>query len=318
MTEDRNQVKEVKTSFSNPSYEQELSQDEINLMDYVRVILKRKVTILICFLAIIITVGIFSFLSPKVYIINTLLEVGQVAGIVVEDPVQVIEKIKGDVYGIFVREKLQITEKEYPEIKSENPKGTRLILFSIESSKTQQSKNILEEINKIILEEHQGEFESKRELLEKEIEFLEKNIDVLEEAIERTRTKIGFLEEEKKNLEAKIEALQKILPYQQDPGTQFALFDTKEKLEQKKQEIEDGYLEINSSEVGINSFKSQINSLQEQITKNIRPTQIVKIPTISEDPVRPRPLFNMALAGILGLFIGTFLAFGREWWAKAK
>ena len=277
--------------------------DEIDLMDYVKVILKRKWLILAIFLSAAIVAEVFSFLMPKVYKIDTVLEVGQAAGVPIEDPGQVVEKIKGDVYGIFVREKLGIPEEKYPKIKTENLKDTRLISLAIESAEPQQAKNILEEINNLILAEQQEKIKVKKGLLEN-------NIEVAKKDIERIKAKIGFLEEERKNLEAKVEALQKILPYQQDPGTQFALFDTKEKLEQKKQEIENRYLEINSLE-------NQINSLQGQI-EDIRPTQVIKSPTVSASPIKPRPLLNIVIAAVLGLFIGVFLAFFQEWWGKSK
>jgi len=276
--------------------------DEIDLMDYVKVLLKRKWLILAIFLGAAMVVGVFSFLMPKVYKIDTALEIGQAAGVPIEDPGQVVEKIKGDVYGIFAREKLGIPEEKYPKIKTENPKDTRLISLAIESAEPQQAKNILEEINNLILAEQQEKIKVKKGLLEN-------NIEVAKKDIERIKAKIGFLEEERKNLEAKVEALQKILPYQQDPGTQFALFDTKEKLEQKKQEIENRYLEINSLE-------NQINSLQGQI-EDIRPTQVIESPTVSASPIKPRPLLNIVIAAVLGLFIGVFLAFFQEWWEKS-
>jgi len=135
--------------------------------------------------------------------------------------------------------------------------------------------------------------------------------------VARVERKIASLEAEQRNLEAKVAALQAVLVYQQDPGTQFALFDAKEKLEAKRQEIENRHLQINSLEVQINNFRGEINSLEKGI-EDIEPTKIVKPPTVSERPVKPRPLLNMVIAGIIGLFAGVFLAFGREWWQKSQ
>ncbi len=291
--------------------------DEINLMDYVKVILKRKVFILALFLAAVIAAGIFSFLMPKVYKIDTVLKIGQVAGNIVEVPSQIIGKIEGDVYGVLIRKKLNISEAEYPKIKAENPKDTNLLNIKIESKNPQQSKEILEEKNELVLTEHQEEVELKKVYLENKIYLSEENIKVLRKDIERIKIKISSLEEERKILEAKVEVLQEILPYQRDLGTQFVLFNSQEKLESKKQEIENRYLQINSLRKEINDLKSHINSLEKQI-EDIRPTKIVKSPTVSEEPIRPRPLLNMAIAGILGLFMGTFLVFGKEWWEKSK
>jgi len=319
--------------------------EEIDLMDYVKVILKRKWLILAVFFGAAIVAGVFSFLMPKVYKIDTSLEVGQIAGEAVEVPGQVVEKIKSDVYGIFVREKLQIPEEKYPKIKIENPKDTNLITLVIESAKPPESKNILEAINNLILAEHQEKIKTKKELIGQDIKTTEDKIKLAESDIEKTKNKIEPInedikrienkianaEEEKENLEAKVDALQKVLPYQQDPGTQFALFDTKEKLANKKQEIENLYLTINSLkrskedlDVQINSIKTSIESLNAQINAlkasldEIKPTQVIKSPTVSEKPVKPNKKLNIIIAGILGLFVGVFLAFSQEWWEKSK
>ena len=319
--------------------------EEIGLMDYVKVLLKRKWLILAVFLGAAIVAGIFSFILPKVYKIDTSLEVGQVAGGVVENPGQVVEKIKGDVYGIFVREKLGIPEIEYQKIKTENPKDTRLIKMAIESASPPKAKNILEEINNLILAEHQEKIKVKKGLIEQDIKTTEGKIKLTESDIERTKNKmkpidsdierienkIVFAEEEKKNLEAKIEALEKVLVYEQTPGTQFALFDTKEKLANKKQEIENLYLTINSLRkskedlmIQINSLKENIENLNAQINAlkasldDIKPTKIVKSPTVSGSPIKPRIKLNIVIAAVLGLFVGVFLAFFQEWWEKSK
>jgi len=47
--------------------------------------------------------------------------------------------------------------------------------------------------------------------------------------------------------------------------------------------------------------------------EEIRLTEVVKKPTISEQPVKPKKKLNIVIGGVLGLFIGVFLAFGKEW-----
>jgi len=314
---EEHRVKEDKSSFPPSSHKWDSVEDEIDLMDYVKVILKRKVFILAVFLLVVIIAGIFSFLSPKIYEVESVLEIGQVAEKVVEAPSQIIGKIEGDVYGTTIREKLNISGTRYPQIKAENPKDTNLLSIKIESSNPQQAREILEEKNELVLAEHQEKIELEKTVLENEIYLVEEDINVLQKDIERIDIKISSLAVEKENLEAKVAVLEDIVVYQQDPGSQFALFDAKEKVEAKKQEIENMYLQINSLEGRINDSKSEINSLKLKID-NIRPTLIIKSPSVSENPIKPRPLLNIVIAGILGLFVGTFLAFGREWWEKAR
>lgn len=323
----------------------QLENEEIDLMDYVKVLLKRRWLILAVLGGTVIVAGILSFLLPKIYKIDNSLEVGSISREAIESPEQLKAKIESGVYGILVRQKLNISEREYPKKKVENPKGTNLIKIEIQSKKSQMAKDILEEIDNLILKEHQEIINQKIILINQDIKNVEEQISLTESDIEKTQNKIAptnedikrienkiiYAEEEKENLEAKVDALQKILPYQQDPGTQFALFDTKEKLANKKQEIEDLYLKINSLrktkedlEMQINSLKATIDDLRSEINSlkasldEIKPTEIIKKPTISEEPISPRPILNIVIAAVLGLFMGIFLAFGREWWEKSK
>ncbi|MFH1392107.1 MAG: Wzz/FepE/Etk N-terminal domain-containing protein [bacterium] len=310
-------------------------QDEINLADYVRVILKRWKSIFFIFVLAGAGVFIFSILSPKIYQIDSFLQIGKINSVLIEDPEQLTAKINNQVYN----------GKYEVGVKAENPVNTQLIRLKIESDDFNKAKAVLEEINNLILQEHQTKTEIQKELIQNDIQQLESKINLVESNIQKTKNKISPIEndikrienkivyakEEQKNLENKIKALEEVLIYEQDPGTQFALFDTKEKLENKKQEVENLYLSINSLQrtiedinIGVSSLEAQKDDLELEINKinkslqEIELTKIVKQPTISKGPIKPRTLFNTAIAGVLGLFIGVFLAFVREWLSAAN
>ncbi len=321
-----------------------IDADEINLMDYVVVILKRKWLVFGIFLIFVIATGIFNYFDPKIYEIDTSLEIGKIEETIIEEPIQVVKKIENNVYESSVREKLGI-EGGYSKIKAEDIKSTNLVKIKAESDNPELSKSILEEMNSLILAEHQEKINTKKELIENNIETTQDKIQLVESDIEKTKNKIKPLEndierienkieysgEEKENLEAKVEALEKVLVYEQTPGTQFALFDTKEKLASKKQEIESLYsginsliidiadlnLTVNSSETSIGDLNAQINSLRASLS-NIKNTEVIKKPIISDGPIKPRFLLNVVIAGVLGLSMGVFLAFGKEWWQRSK
>jgi len=263
--------------------------EDIDLMDYVRVVIKRKCLVLATFLGIAIFAGTLSLLMPKVYKIDTILEVGEIEEKPIENLGELVGRIKSDIYGVEIRDKLEILEKDYPKIKVENPKNTNLIKIETDSSNTELAKNILTEINSLILKDSQEELEKKK--------------GELENKIEKLKDKINSLEEKKQNIESEIEILEKIPLKDQTPASQFALFATKERLNAKEQEIE--------------NLDSQINSLEE-ILKNVQPTEIVKPPTVSTEPISPKPVLNTVIGATLGLFIGIFLAFGKEWWESNK
>jgi LPS O-antigen subunit length determinant protein (WzzB/FepE family) len=327
-------------------------EEEINLADYIKVLLKRKRLILACFFIFVVIAGIISYTTPKVYKIESVLEIGKIENAsedvseqMIESPTQLLGKIEGNVYGVRIKQNLGISNKELPIIKVENPKETNILIVSIESSETEKMRQVLIEGNNLILADHQKIIETKEKLFENNIESIAEKIKAVQEKIKitlnkivpfendivRIESKISALEEEKENLENKINFLQEQLVSEQTPGTQFALFDAKERLAQKKQETEDLYLNINSLKTTIEDYRLEVNSLEMAITdynseidslntsiEEIRPTKIVKEPTISENPVEPRPLLYMAIAGILGIFIGIFWAFGKEWWEKSK
>jgi len=169
--------------------EEKQFEDEIDLMDYVRVILKRKKTILFWFFGLAIIAGIISFIMPEVYKIDTALEIGALQGQSIESPTQLVGKIDGDVYGIRVREDLNISEAEWPKRKTENPKGTNLIRIVIESKETEISENVLKEVNNLILKEHQDIVNIEKDLIEKKIITAENKIESTEEDIVIVRKK---------------------------------------------------------------------------------------------------------------------------------
>jgi uncharacterized protein involved in exopolysaccharide biosynthesis len=273
-----------------------LEDYEIDLADYVRVLLKGKWLILgVAVVSVAVAVGL-SFVMSKIYKVETSLEMGRVGkeqtqpkvSNLVEEPSQLVEKISGGVYNASVRETLGIAEADFPEMTAENPKDTALVSIWLESADPQGAKEILDELNKLILADHEGEIKAIQDLLENDITRLE--------------TKIASVEGEEDVLEAKVAALQETLLYLQTPGTQYALFDAQGQLESKKQEVENLYSSINSSRRSL---------------EDIEPTAVVKSPVVPSEPIRPRPLLNGIISAILGLFLGTLITFGREWWVKS-
>ena len=116
-----------------------MDEEEINLMDYIKVILKRKWLILKIIVGAIIVVGILSLVMPK-YKVDTILEVG-VTEDTLEAPNQLVEKLKNGNYNEAIKTKLNI--KKLPKIGVSNPKDTKLIIISITSSNPEQAKKIL-------------------------------------------------------------------------------------------------------------------------------------------------------------------------------
>ena len=262
-----------------------MQEEEINLIDYIKIILKRKWLILKITVGVMIVVGALSLVMQK-YKVDTILEVG-ITEDILESPNQIVEKIKNGNYNEVIKRKLNI--EKLPKIEVSTPKDTRLVIISIKSSNPEQAKKILEELENLILKEHQEKFDSQKKIL------LENK--------KRIENKISYLENEKKILEEKVNYFTNLMASSPSPTYQFLLTETKEKLEKKKLEIESQYLELNTLEQKLNSYQA---------------TRVIKAPTLPASPVEPGIGVKVTIGLIVGLLGGIFLAFVIEWWEKER
>ncbi len=233
----------------------QFNTDEVDLKNYIRIIARYKKLIVSIFLISVIIIGIFSLFLPKVYKIDTLLEIGNFKEEkAIESPEILAINIKEGKYRVLVSEMLDISETEYPEIKTENLNKTNLLRIEILSVNPKRDKEILDKKIEIILAEHEKKLEEKRV-----------------------------------NIERKIAEIQESLNF----------------LKTQKIYADEG---IASLQITISDLREELNFIQE--------TKVIKQPTISEKPIRPRIAVNMIIAGILGLFFGISFAFGKEWWKQ--
>ncbi|HOX29965.1 MAG TPA: Wzz/FepE/Etk N-terminal domain-containing protein [Candidatus Paceibacterota bacterium] len=279
--------------------------EEIDLREVVDFFIKNKRFILTSAVLFGVLAFIVSSALPKVYKIDSALEIGLVGEgetmAAIEDPVQLKDKIDKDIYGQAAREKLSISEKDFPKLKAQNTDKTRILYISTESSETERAKKVLEEINSIIIDNHQNRVDAA-------IKDYSNSIDTGKKNIERIKNKIASLEEERKILEGKVEVLEKISVQNQDLSIQYALLNAKENLESKKQEIDNQYLQVNA-------LQQDINKLQIKIDES-RPTVATMAPSVSEKPVAPRSMLNALIFSILGFGAGTIFLFFRGWLRK--
>ncbi|MFH1451192.1 MAG: Wzz/FepE/Etk N-terminal domain-containing protein [bacterium] len=319
--------------------------EKIDLIDYLRIIIKKGKYIFSVFLFVLVGTAIFTFLSPKVYRAETIISIGKTDG----DSAEVVEKIKNDVYGISVREKLGGAEDVYNKIKTERVKDTDLIKIEIESGSAKSAKASLEELNRVIIAEGEERIRAQKELIEGKIGAVKNNIILAQNDIEtinnkfkpvdngikRLQNSITLLEDEKLILEEKERILVEAGPYDQLDGqlsgSLFLLLDVRAKVNEKNMEIEKAFSSVNNLQgerenlnLQMNSFKKRIEDLNLEIRNleasliSLEPVGVVKDPNVIGRPVKPNWSFNMVVAAILGVFFGVFMAFVSNWWNKNK
>jgi len=154
------------------------NNDEINLKDYIKVIIKRKWLIVGITIGAAILAAILSFLIPKSYEADTILEIGKIGTDPIELPPQLVEKIQNGNYNKLIEKNLNI--ENLPSFKAENPQNTNLVIISINSSNSDEANKILEELNKVILAEHQEKLDKKRAEIEENIKDTQEELNLLE------------------------------------------------------------------------------------------------------------------------------------------
>jgi len=168
-----------------------MEEQEIDLVDYIKVIMKRKWVIIGITIGAIIIAGILTFFSPKAYKVSAILEIGQIdigrasassriITFIPETPTELQEKIQQGTYDKILKEKSGI--ENIPKIEVSVPKDTNLITMEIESYNSQEDKKILETLASIIIENHAKLFKEQKDFIQEKIKKEELKISILEKS----------------------------------------------------------------------------------------------------------------------------------------
>jgi len=252
-------------------------EDEINLYDLWKVIVKRKKLIIGLFVIAILTSAIISLLMPKIYQGKIVLRLTTLPA---KELINIIGKIDSeeDIKRLFPNTAHLITDVKLKEIKvSRNRVSKDKFLLIIEA----KDKNIL---------------------IHAFTEFVTylNNIPFIKRFVEEERQKLSIQLEEIDKLIAK--STKTIRTYEK-------LFETG-----KITLVGFNLIELEKSILDLKVRKIAI----EQALNRLKGVEMLEEPLISENPVKPKIMLNIAIAGISSLFIGIFLAFFIENITKMK
>ena len=325
-------------------------EDEIELMDYLNVLWKRKWLIILPTLFCVIAAGIISFLLPPKWEVDAIIQPskflvqtqgGQFEEVVVSDPKQIAGQINQASYNHLIAAELNLDLANFPKLRAENLRDTKLVHISLKEHDIQKAKKILTslfnhlkreldtkvdiEIKGIDSEIKSKEIEKNR--IEEEIKTLKNKLKIvsqrkkeIEDEMSNVRERIKLLEKEqfstlKKHKKSESETLGMLLYSNEIQQSLRYLNTLNELISNKKIEEENLNLEIDNRDKKIKQLENTIDNLKEQKGR-IDYTKLIKEPTSSLHPVSPRKILNVLIAGILGLMIFTILAFFFEYIAK--
>ena len=127
-------------------------ENERELMDYLNVLWKRKWLIIIPTFFLVVVVGVISFLLPKKWEIDAIIvpskflvqtEQGTFNEVVVVDPKQITSQINEATYDILIASELNLDIREFPKLKADNIRNTKLVRISIKEYDVEKAKLIL-------------------------------------------------------------------------------------------------------------------------------------------------------------------------------
>ena len=260
---------------------QNYQNDEINLMDYIKVIIKRKKIIAGIFIICVAVTAAISFQMPKVYQIDSTVRIGTIGGSLLSVE-EITEKAKNRnlLKSIILEIDKNITVENLKKaVKIENIKGTNFLKVQMESAEPDIAIDIL---NKI---------ESK--LVSDVNIFYEKNIALAKERIQEVHVRKG-------NVSKQIEMLnQKIADNKIGPD----------------------YPLIQNTLTNYETICSGLSAAEYSLKKNLlsaKNFKVIESPAKSINPIKPNKRKMVIMSAILGLILGVFIVFLMEFWQKSK
>ncbi len=307
------------------------TEKEIELIDYLNVIWKRKWLIIILTFFCAVIASVYSFLLPPVWEVNAIIqpskyiiqtEGGTYSEIIIVDPKQIAGQINEEYYNNLIAAELNLDIREFPKLKAENLKDTKLLKISTKVNDVEKAKLILYSLFKHLKRDLDKKIDVEMKGIEEEIKAYKNKLNIIkqrkkeiEKEMSDIRKRIESLEKEqrlslKKENRSESESLAMLL-YSNEIQQSLKYHNTlNELLSEKKIKEENINLEIENEEEEIKQLENEIDNLTERKGR-IDYTQLIKEPTSSLSPVAPKKKRNVLIAGILGLMIFTTLVFSR-------
>ena len=325
-------------------------EDEIALIDLLRVLWKWKWMIIMITFVCMVAAGVFSFMMPKLSKVFMTIEPGIIrldenGGLIHLDSSENMKaKIESGIYNSRILKNLNIDPRETQvKFKAANPKGTNLINISSEWTQDQMATGIkaLEQLLIELSHNYEDIVQAKTKGIDSEILF---NLSSIQGKKNQIDSQLAIL----KNIKARENKLNQEL---------MTLNDDTEKIIQQRDKILEGktgednilpllYLtavqqnitnfnqlnnqfnELKSKEdeipANVEQLKQDINNINMKIDRlNIKKSYIKNIkligkPEASTSPVKPKKELNIALAGVVGFMLAVFIAFFAEYIKKSK
>jgi uncharacterized protein involved in exopolysaccharide biosynthesis len=177
----------------------ETDEREIELIDVLNVIWKRKWLIIIPTFVFIAIAAVVSFLLPKVWEVDAIMlpskffvqtEQGRFEEVVVTDPKQIAGQINQESYNQMIAAELNLDIARFPRITAENLRDTRLVRIAVRDKDIARAKSILQSLFDHLKKELDTKIEVETRSLDTQISITENSIKDLQNEIKTKESDI--------------------------------------------------------------------------------------------------------------------------------
>ena len=250
-------------------------EDEIDLKELIKTILKYKNFIVIFTLIITFVAGLYAFLKTPVYEIKANLQIGYISNNSNSNSNSKIYTIDPYAAKIYIKNNFNI-KQNYPKVKVKFIKGTKdILILTIDDFSNEKAINYLHKILASIQQKENKKIKS---------------------YINAIKSQIKILKQNKQNIISQIKILNQNLKHEKNPQIYANLLDALQNYQNQLIKID-----------------LQITKLQSQISPlTINKTQIIGKVKTQDYPIKPKKKLIITVAFITGLILSIFLVFFIE------
>ena len=327
-------------------------EDEIELIDLLRVIWKWKYFIflgtIICGLA----AAIISFSMPKIYRVDMTLEPG-ILGINDHDNkvyIDSVENIKTIIQtNILKSEIANYLQKKYQKnplnslkFKVSVPKESKIINISYESASVDFGIKVLEALYQALQKKYYELVKHYRDNYDKEIQNVKAEFNILEaesvfyeQRVKRAQKRIKELEAQINDIENKnrilIRQRNEIIQKKENGQKSLSAVLYNNTIQQNlslanqyRNDIKEYLYRVEEEDIKSKERRYEKQNLSKDILMlehkkfSVQNIKILQPPTATAHPIKPKKKLNVLLALVIGLFLMLFLSFFLEYLSKYK
>lgn len=299
------------------------NEDEIELMDFFRVIWGHKILIILGTLACSLVGIILSFTLPKIYQVEMIIQPGVISAsikgrMVYADKIENLKTlIQKDVLRKNIKKSMRTANVNKNKISYKfnvlNPKRSDILSITYETTKPSQGVQVLKALF-MVLTDYYADLKQKFEIeYETDIQKLKGKILALDSEENTAQKNINNLTQLKLQIDKELNWLNQKKP-QSDKG--YAYLQLKNEFNNQKIEItkETGLAELELVRVR-EEKKAMMEEMKylENIRDNIQMVTLIKPPIAPASPIKPNIKLNIALFTAVGLILMLFISFFLEY-----